>query len=98
MTSKEDLIEAVSHDMSLTAQQKVELIQKLQQDDFYQHLVHGALGATVGVSISKFMNLGKSSQILLGIAGFGVGRMLWDNKDSSALKYNEKNKTYEVEY
>ena len=77
---------------------KEEIIAKLNDAAFYDNLMHGAAGAGVGVAIAKFLNLPKTAQVLLSIAGFGIGKYLLDvsRKRDKFLQYNEKLKVYDI--
>ena len=98
--TKEDLIEAVANDLSLSPQQRIEIVNRLQKEDQFSNLEHGVIGGALGYSLSKFLKLGKTSQLLLSIAGFGAGKLLLNhgNANDNTLNYNKKNNTYEVKY
>lgn len=98
MLTQAQLMQLVQHDSGLTIQEKAELIEKIQDNDFYTNLMHGTIGASIGYIISKFLNLSRSAQILMSVAGFGIGRYLLDvsRKHDKFIQYNERLRTYEI--
>jgi len=92
------LIMLVSQDGQLTPEQKNYIFHKLKEPTFIQSLTAGALGAGVGLVISKFLNISKRGQILLTMAGFGIGKYLLDKceKHDKFIQYNSRLKTYEI--
>lgn len=96
----QELLEAVSSDPSLAPQQKQELLTILNDGDKLPKLLSGTLGAAVGVAIGKYRKLSNSSKILLGLAGFGIGRLMYNilhKRDKQFVSYNDKLKTYEMD-
>lgn len=96
--SKEQLISIVERDPTLTRDEKIEVVTRLRDSSFYDHLVHGVVGAGISVIIGKFLKLSKTSQVLLCIAGFGIGKYLLDatRKHDRFLQYNDRLKVYEL--
>ena len=96
--SQQELIRLANSDLGLSESAKQELVEKLHDDEFYDKLMHGTVGAGTGYIVSKFLNLSKRSQMLLSVAGFGVGTYLLDSakKHDKFLKYNKQLKIYEI--
>lgn len=95
--TKDLLVQLVSEDHGLSPDQKMTLISKLNDPTFSQKLLHGATGAAIAFGISKYLNLSNPTQILLSLAGFGIGRMLWDHVDNNKyLTYNKERGSYSV--
>jgi hypothetical protein len=96
--SQQQIIEAVLRDPGISQEQKYELRQKLQDPTFMQRLLVGVGGATIGSLIAKFMSMGRTAQILLGLAGFGIGNLLLsqDRSPSKLVTYNDRYKNYEI--
>lgn len=82
----------------MSQSEKDELIDKLEDTTTYNHMIHGVAGAGAGLAVAKFMNLPKTAQVLLSIAGFGIGKYLLDvsRKRDKFLQYNEKLKVYDI--
>lgn len=98
MDTKQQIVKAIQHDPSLSEAEKELLISKINDDKWFDKLMHGATGASVGYLVSKFFGLTKKSQVLLTVAGFGIGRYLLDNvrKSGKFMQYNDKLKVYEI--
>lgn len=95
-----ELIKAVQADSTLTAEQKTEIVQKLQDKSFVTKLNSGAAGVGIGLLIGKYLKLSTTAKVLLSIAGYGIGRSLWTylhtTKESKFQSYNSKLKSYEI--
>lgn len=98
MISKDQLLAAVRRDPALTYEEKEELIDKINDANFYNSIVNGAIGGSIGFAIAKFFGLSKQAQVLLSLAGFGIGKYLLDatRKHDRFLQYNEKLKVYDI--
>lgn len=98
MQTREQLITIVMRDPVMTQQEKAEVIAKLNDHSFINHISRGVVGAGVGLIIAKFMGLSKSAQVLLSLAGFGIGKYLLDvsRKHDKFLQYNERLKVYDI--
>jgi hypothetical protein len=98
MYSREQLISIIDRDPTLTKAEKDEVIERLRDNSFYDHMIHGAIGASIGYVIARFLKLSKTSQVLLSIAGFGLGKYLLDatRKHDRFLQYNDRLKVYEL--
>ncbi len=93
----ESLISLAISDPGLSQQAK-EFLSDVKNHSHFQKIISGAGGAALGVAIAKYKNLSKVSQILLGIAGFGIGTVIYDyfHKKNDFSNYNDKVKTYEI--
>jgi len=93
------LTQAVQADPILSPSEKEKIHALLSQPDFLSKLMHGMFGASLVYLLTEYLKLGKTAQILLSIAGFGVGRLLLDvheKKKTDFANYNEKLKVYEI--
>lgn len=92
---KESLVRLIVADPHLTQEEKKNLIQGIHTN---QPWFSSLLAAGLGLAVAKFLNLSSKAQILLTIAGYGIGKYLLDNskKSDKLLQYNEKLKTYEL--
>lgn len=95
---QQTLMLIVSQDNSLTPDQKQYVMNKLNDPTFVQELGAGALGAGAGYVLAKFLRISKPGQILLTLAGFGIGKYLLDKsqKHDKFVQYNSKLKAYEI--
>jgi hypothetical protein len=93
-----NLISAVESDPHINSMQKQMLAEKLGEPTFFENLIHGAFGAGLALLVSKYLHLGKTPQILLTIAGYGIGKALWDAYDTenNFSRYNKQTKMYEI--
>ena len=94
-----ELIAIVRRDTSLTSAEKDEIINKLSNLTFFTPFINGVIGASVGLIVAKYLKLSKTAQVLLTLAGFGLGKYLLDatRKHDKFLQYNEKLKVYELQ-
>lgn len=93
------LLAALRADPSLNPQERKQVEHMVSQPDFTTKLMYGAFGASLAYIVAKYLKLSKSAQILLAIAGFGIGRLLLDasqkHKDKF-VQYDNKIKQYEI--
>lgn len=93
----------IQADPSLNVDQKTKVLGAIREPSFFDTAMHGAAGASLIYILTKFLGLGKQSQILLTLMGFGIGVLLLDyiekgKVDSSkVMQYNEKLKRLEVQ-
>ena len=100
VSTNQELQNAVSSDPTLSPQQKQEVISALNDGSRLPKLLSGAAGAGVGVAIGKYFKLSTTSKTLLGIAGFGIGRLLYNvfsKQDRQFTTYNDRIKAYEMD-
>lgn len=96
---RQTLIRSITVDPHIDIEQKEKLLDAITaQNSFYHSLFNGALGSGIGYSISKFLKLSKSGQILVTMAGFGIGKYLLDNHNNSDkfMEYNKQLKGYKL--
>lgn len=98
MTDPRLLSILVQQDAGLSKTEKEYLLQRLTEPTILEHLVHGTTGAGVALIVSKYLALPKNAQILLSIAGFGIGKYLLDTtqKRDKFIQYNDKLNTYNI--
>ena len=95
----ETLVTMANADPGLSPQEKAHLSDFLRNKDVSKFL-SGAFGAVFSVLLAKYMKLGRTSQLLLGLAGFGIGRLLYDylNKQHRQFAtWNDKINAYEID-
>lgn len=95
------LVPAIRADRSITEEQRQDLLSVFSNPAEVNRLLAGTGTASYAVLIARYLNMGKTAQILMGLAGFGIGRVLADwmqkpNDQSRVLRYNEKLKAYNV--
>jgi hypothetical protein len=94
-----DLVSAIKADPTLDDTDKKHVIAMVSEHDFITKLMYGAFGASLSYIVAKYLGLSKTAQVLLAIAGYGVGRLLLDaskHKDNRFVQYNDKIKLYEI--
>jgi len=92
MQMKNMLIEIVGKDNSLSAMEREQIHQKLQEPGVFERLMHGAIGASIAFVLSRFLHLSKETQMIMGLLGFGVGGLL-----KNALGVGNKHPDYDAE-
>ena len=100
MLSNEDklsLIKLIHADPHLAEADKTAIIKKLEKGENDSWL-NGVAGAGAGFAVSRFLKLSKNAQILLTIAGYGIGKYLLDNtkKHDKLVEYNDNSKSYKI--
>lgn len=98
--SSDVLRSAVSKDQGLSTPQRNEVLEALNDPNFLSSLKTGAISALLGGLLGKFMKLSGETRLLLSLAGFGIGKILYDFKQDQQGKnsswYNPKMKMYEL--
>ena len=97
----ESILSLATNDSSLAPQEKSQLVEWLHKPDVAKHL-SGAAGAALGVVLAKYAKLGRTAQVLLGIAGYGAGRIVYNflkhkQEHRQFAPYNDKLKQYEMD-
>lgn len=96
---KEAIIHSISIDPHITADQRQKLINSIRTEDSqYRGLINGALGASIGYAIGRYLKLSKTTQVVVTLAGFGIGKYLLDNHENSGkfMEYDKKLKGYKL--
>ena len=98
--SGEDLMQLAQLDPGLSQSQLQQLSAAAEHPEV-KKLLSGAAGATIGVVASKYMQLGRTAQVLLALAGFGVGRLVYDllsrEESRQFSHYNDRMNLYEID-
>ena len=94
----ENLISAIRVDPHINLHQQQVLIDKVNSPNFFENIMHGVFGSALALVISKYLKLSRTSQILLTIAGYGIGKAMWDtyDQDSKFSRYDHKTKMHEI--
>ncbi len=99
-SEKNTLIKITSADPFLSPEEKISIKRKLNQEpvDTSSGVVNGVIGATAALAIANFLKLSKQSQILVTLAGYGVGKYLLDNsnKHDRLIEFNNKTNSYKL--
>jgi hypothetical protein len=72
----EHLKQVIQHDPQVEPADKSSLLSFLNDPDALSVLTGGVAGAAITNTISKFLGLSRTAQILLSLAGFGLGTIL----------------------
>lgn len=94
-----ELEKAIKADVSLTDEQREEVLKLIQDKQFLNKLTSGLLGAGAGGIIAKYLKLSPTAQVLLAVSSFGIGRLLWESSKNDSKRfseYNKKLKVYEI--
>lgn len=89
----------VTADQALSSSQRTETLNWLDDPAALQELRSGSIGAALSLLASKYLNLSSRNQLLLSIAGFGLGKIIYDYKQGQrkSSKWNKNLKMYELE-
>lgn len=92
------LRQAINKDQALSSTQKTELHGWLEDPETVKSLQSGGVGAALSYMVSKYLKLKPQTQLLLSIAGFGVGKIIYDYKTNPKKfsTYNEQLRMYEI--
>jgi hypothetical protein len=96
-----DLLSLVQSDHGLSSEHRARIIE-FCKDPSVAKFLSGAAGAALGVVIGKYEKLSKTTQFLLGLAGYGIGNIVYSyinkHKDHRQFThYNDKLKAYEMD-
>ena len=103
MVDFDKLLACAVADPGLNEAEKAYLQSQEVKKDLLKFL-SGATGASIAVALAKYAKLGKIAQTILGLAGFGAGKLLYNwavanlgkQEDRQFSTYNVKLKTYEI--
>lgn len=93
------LMRVITHDPTLSTEQRIQILEKIEDPDFLSDSTKaGVAGGGVGFAISKFFALPKRAQVLLTLAGFGIGKYLLVKSQNydKFMSYNEKRQMYKI--
>jgi hypothetical protein len=96
------LRQAVQADRFLNHQQRLQVMDKIKQFPSTTKNQSGIVGGGIGVAIARYLALSKPAQAMLAVAGFGIGRVLWDHyygeKNAQRFtQFNDRIKAYEIQ-
>lgn len=91
------ILTLIARDAGLLPEERQKLIQHINTPGVYDRMVSGPSGAAVAYLIGKFLNLSNKAQILISLAGYGIGNYFKSKADDKAatVKYNNKIKYYD---
>ncbi|RTL07617.1 hypothetical protein EKK58_00150 [Candidatus Dependentiae bacterium] len=94
------LRQAIAKDQSLSHAQKEETYTWLDDPVVLNELRSGSIGAALTLLIGKFLNMKPRNQLLLSIAGFGIGKIIYDYKNDpkNFSRWNKQLRMYEIEH
>lgn len=93
------LKDVVAKDVGLKPAERDTLIHALSDPGFIYDLKTGSLGTAVSHLLARFLKMPAKTQLLLSIAGFGIGKMIYDHRHATQggfSQYNQKSKMYEI--
>jgi hypothetical protein len=71
-----DLQKYINADHGLAPDQRVHLLKMLNSPDMAGHLFAGVAGAAVALAIARWKKMSATSQVLMSLAGFGLGNII----------------------
>lgn len=92
------LRQVISKDQSLTPAQKEETHNWLEDPAVLAELRSGSMGAALTLLIGRFLKMKPRNQLLLSIAGFGIGKIIYDYKNDpkNFSSWNKQLRMYEI--
>ena len=96
------LQQAIQADKFITAEQKLQVLDKIRQFPTTSKGSSGFVGGGIGLAVARYLALSKSAQALLAIAGYGIGRVLWEHyygekNNNKFMQFNDRIKAYEIQ-
>lgn len=96
------LTQAVQADRFLDGRQKLMVLDKIRQFPSGSKTQSGMLGSGIAVAIARYLALSKPAQAMMAVAGFGIGRVLFEHfygneGNSKFIQFNDRIKAYEVQ-
>jgi len=97
----QQLISIIKSDHTLGQDDKNLLINKLQSPSEVSKLLAGISGASFALLLARFLHMGKTTQVIMTLAGFGIGRLLLERIEkpddtSKVLQYKDKLNYYDI--
>jgi hypothetical protein len=101
MPTSPDLHNLLLKDPSLDEGERTQLAEHLKDPKFFDKLMEGAMGASLAYATARFLKLSRPIQIMLTVAGFGLGRLIADKLNSKkersdATTYDPEKHTFNV--
>ena len=93
------ILSAALQDPGLTSEEKSYLSDAELRKDIASFL-SGAVGSAIAIVIAKYSRLSKPAQTILGLAGFGAGKLLYNalhKEGRQSSQYDDKLKVYKVD-
>ncbi len=96
---QQELLKAVNADTELEDNEKDELENYLRQQDNINKMIAGALGTGIAVLLGQYLKLSSTSKILLSLAGYGIGNIIYKSwkKKRRYMNFDDKTRTYELD-
>jgi len=98
----EELLRHVRGDPTLSPDERRLLEGRIRDDRFMSKFLKNAAGGAMGYTLARFFKMGRKGQILMTLAGFGLGKLLLAGmgEKGEGLKhsvYDKKTRTYLIE-
>ena len=68
----------IRNDAGLDDKRKSSIFTMLNTPEIFDHLVAGAIGTVLTTTVARYANLSPTAQTLLGLAGFGMGNIIYN--------------------
>ena len=68
----------IKMDHGLADRKKHELFTVINTPEIFDHMLAGTAGALLTTTIARFANMSQTAQTLLGLAGFGLGNIMYN--------------------
>jgi len=95
--SVDEIIELASEDPYLSEIEKKELATS-EAKKRLSSLLAGSTGSLLLLSLARYRNMSKMSQILMAALGFGVGKLIYSEITKPKFsKYDPKTNSYEID-
>lgn len=89
----------IGRDPGLPMEKKQPLLTMLNTPEVYDHLLAGAAGAALALTVAKFTELDKAPKALVGLAGFGIGNVVYNLlKENKFTHYDPQQGTSTLRY
>jgi hypothetical protein len=89
-----DLINEVRRDQGLSPVERMRLLEQIKSlvgtsspSTPLSSLMYKGLGGTLGYLISKYFGMGTTGKVLSSVAGFGIGKVLYDKLNAPPNPY-----------
>lgn len=93
-----ELAKVIKLDPKLQEDERTTILKLLNSPEFFSKLKTSAASSGLVYLISSYLKLSRPAQVLLSIAGFGIGRIIHElfQQDDHFSKYNTKTRSYAI--
>lgn len=78
LNTDKEILKYINEDAGLDQNKKRKLYSMLSSPEAMDYLLTGAAGAYIAHALASYTNMSKTSRILLSLAGYGIGNIIYN--------------------